>query len=111
MSPGIKVIFAVLTGLAASALARLSYGPSPVDTYTSGFIYWLNYYSGFYFGVPVAAIVWLGELPGPRPSGGQQFAFGYRYSSRLSRVRRDRKVNACHANRLFARREMSAKYQ
>ena len=59
MSPGIKVIFAILTGLAASALARLSYGPSPVDTYASGFIYWLNYYSGFYFGVPVAAIVWL----------------------------------------------------
>ena len=59
MSPGIKVIFAILTGLAASALARLSYGPSPVDTYTSGFIYWLNYYSGFYFGVPVAGIVWL----------------------------------------------------
>ena len=63
MSPGIKVIFAVLTGLAASALARLSYGPSPVDTYTSGFIYWLNYYSGFYFGVPVAAIVWLVGTP------------------------------------------------
>ena len=50
MSPGIKVIVAILTGLAASALARLSYGPSPVDTYTSGFIYWLNYYSGFILG-------------------------------------------------------------
>ena len=59
MSPGIKVIVAILTGLAASALARLSYGPSPVDTYTSGFIYWFNYYSGFYFGVPVAGKVWL----------------------------------------------------
>ena len=69
MSPGIKVIVAILTGLAASALARLSYGPSPVDTYTSGFIYWLNYYSGFYFGVPVAGKVWLVMRNSPDHAG------------------------------------------
>ena len=82
MSPGIKVIVAILTGLAASALARLSYGPSPVDTYTSGFISWLNYYSGFYFGVPVAGKVWLVMRNSLRPSGGQQSAFGRGYSRR-----------------------------
>jgi hypothetical protein len=59
MSPGIKVILAILLGLSASALARYSNGPSPVETYTSGFIYWLNHYSGFYFGIPIAGIVWL----------------------------------------------------
>jgi hypothetical protein len=59
MSPGIKVILAILLGLAASALARFSNGPSPVETYTSGFIYWLNHYSGFYFGIPIAGVVWL----------------------------------------------------
>ena len=59
MSVNIKVISAVLAGLAASALARFSYGPSGADTYTSGFIYWLNYYSGFDFGVVITGIVWL----------------------------------------------------
>ena len=65
MSPGVKVILAILCGLAASALARFSLGPSPVETYTSGFIYWLSNYSGFYFGVPIAGIVWLaiGDSP------------------------------------------------
>ena len=66
MSPGIKVIVAILTGLAASALARLSYGPSPVDTYTSGFIYWLTYYSGF---ILVAGIVWLAMGNSPDHAG------------------------------------------
>ena len=59
MSPGVKTILAILLGLAASGLARFSNGPSPVETYTSGFIYWLNHYSGFYFGIPIAGIVWL----------------------------------------------------
>jgi hypothetical protein len=59
MSVNIKVILAVLAGFAASTLARFSYGPSSADTYTSGFIYWLNYYSGFDFGVVLAGIVWL----------------------------------------------------
>ena len=59
MSPGVKVILAILLGLVASGLARFSNGPSPVETYTSGFIYWLNYYSGFYFAIPIAGIVWL----------------------------------------------------
>ena len=59
MSPGSKGILAILLGLAASALARFSNGPSPVETYTGGFIYWLNHYSGFYFGIPIAGIVWL----------------------------------------------------
>lgn len=59
MSPGIKVILAILLGLAASGLARFSIGPSPVETYTSGFIYWLNNYSGFYFAIPITGIVWL----------------------------------------------------
>lgn len=58
MSAGIKVILAVLAGLAASALARFSDGPSPADTYTGGFIYWLRY-SGFDFGIIAAGIVWL----------------------------------------------------
>ena len=58
MSAGIKVILAVLTGLVASALARFSDGPSPADTYTGGFIYWLRY-SGFDFGVSAAGIIWL----------------------------------------------------
>jgi len=57
MSPREKVILAVFAGLAASALARFSYGPSSAETYTSGFVYWLNYYSGFDFGVVIAAIV------------------------------------------------------
>jgi len=58
MSAGIKIILAVLAGLAASALARFSDGPSPADTYTGGFIYWLRY-SGFDFGIIAAGIVWL----------------------------------------------------
>jgi hypothetical protein len=58
MSPGIKVILAILVGLAASALARFSGGPSPADTYTGGFLYWLNY-SGFDFGVVIAGGVLL----------------------------------------------------
>ena len=69
MSPGIKVIVAILTGLAASALARLSYGPSPVDTYTSGFIYWLHLLFRLYFGVPVAGIVWLAMGNSPDRAG------------------------------------------
>ena len=63
MSASIEVALAILAGLAASALARFSYGPSPTDTYTAGFIYWLNYYSGFDYGVILAAIVWL-VMPG-----------------------------------------------
>jgi len=59
MSAGIKVILAILAGLVASALARFSYGPSSADTYTAGFIYWLNYYSGLDFGAIVAGIIWL----------------------------------------------------
>jgi hypothetical protein len=59
MSPGIKVILAILLGLAACAFARFSNGPCPVETYTSGFIYWLSHYSGYYFGIPIAGIVWL----------------------------------------------------
>jgi len=59
MSAGIKVVLAVLAGFAASALTRFSYGPGPAETYTGGFIYWLNYYSGFDFGVIIAGIVWL----------------------------------------------------
>jgi len=66
MSSGIKVILAILTGLAASALARLSNGPSPVETYTSGFIYWLSNYSGFYFAIPISGIVWLLMKDSPR---------------------------------------------
>jgi hypothetical protein len=58
MSAGIKVILAILVGLAASALARFSDGPSPADTYTGGFLYWLNY-SGFDFGIVIAGITWL----------------------------------------------------
>ena len=65
MSPGIKVIFAILLGLVASGLARFSNGPSPVETYTSGFIYWLNHHSGFYFGIPIAGIVWLVTVNSP----------------------------------------------
>ena len=65
MSPGVKTILAILLGLAASAFARFSNGPSPVETYTSGFIYWLNYYSGFYFGIPIAGIVWLVTVNSP----------------------------------------------
>ena len=52
------VILAILAGLAASALARFSGGPSPADTYTGGFLYWLNY-SGFDFGAVIAGLVWL----------------------------------------------------
>ena len=59
MSAGVKVGLAILVGLVASALARVAYGPGPADTYTAGFIYWLNYYSGFDFGIIVAGIVWL----------------------------------------------------
>ena len=59
MSPGIKVILAILLALAASGFARFSHGPSPVETLTSGFIYWVSNYSGFYFGVPIAGVVWL----------------------------------------------------
>jgi len=66
MSPGIKVVLAILLGLGASALARLSNGPSPVETLTSGFVYWISNYSGFYFGVPIAGIVWL--IMGNSPS-------------------------------------------
>jgi hypothetical protein len=58
MSAGIKVILAILVGLAASALARFSDGPSPAETYTGGFLYWLNY-SGFDFGVIIAGVVLL----------------------------------------------------
>ena len=58
MSVGIKVVLAILAGLAASGLARFSGGPSPADTYTGGFLYWLNY-SGFDFGVVIAGLVWL----------------------------------------------------
>jgi hypothetical protein len=57
MSAGVKVVLAVFAGLTASALARLSYGPSSVETYTGGFVYWLNYYSGIDFGVIIAGIV------------------------------------------------------
>jgi hypothetical protein len=59
MSAGIKVVLAILLGLAASGLARFSDGPSPTETYTGGFIYWINYYSGFDFAVIIAGIVWL----------------------------------------------------
>jgi hypothetical protein len=65
MSEGIKVTLAILAGLIASALARFSYGPSPADTYTGGFIYWLNYYSGLDFGVIIAGIVWLVNWDSP----------------------------------------------
>ena len=58
MSASIKVILAILAGLTASALARFSNGPSAADTYTGGFLYWLDY-SGFDFGVITAGIVWL----------------------------------------------------
>ncbi len=58
MSAGIKVMLAILTGLAASALTRFSSDPSPTDTYTGGFLYWLGY-SGFDFGIIIAGIVWL----------------------------------------------------
>jgi len=58
MSAGIKVVLAILAGFAASALARFSGGPSPADTYTGGFLYWLNY-SGFDFAVIIAGLVWL----------------------------------------------------
>jgi hypothetical protein len=66
MSVGIKVSLAILIGLVASALARFSYGPSPTATYTLGFIYWLNNYSGFDFGVIIAGIVWLVLWESPR---------------------------------------------
>jgi len=59
MSAGIKVALAILAGVVASILARFAYGPSPADTYTAGFIYWLNYYSGFDFAVIIAGIVWI----------------------------------------------------
>jgi len=58
VAAGIKVMLAILVGLAASALARFSYGPSPADTYTGGFIHWLRY-SGFDFGVVASGLVWL----------------------------------------------------
>jgi len=58
MSADIKVILAVLAGLAASALARFSDGPSAADTYTGGFLYWLGY-SGFDFGLIAAGIAWV----------------------------------------------------
>jgi hypothetical protein len=58
MSPDIKVVLAILAGLIASGLARLSNGPSAADTYTGGFLYWLGY-SGFDFGVIAAGIIWL----------------------------------------------------
>jgi len=58
MSPSAKVILAILLGLTASAFARFSNGPSHVDTYTGGFLYWLGY-SGFDFGVIIAGIVLL----------------------------------------------------
>ena len=58
MSARIKVMLAILTGLAASALTRFSSDPSPADTYTGGFLYWLGY-SGFDFGIIIAGIVWL----------------------------------------------------
>jgi hypothetical protein len=57
MSASVKVALAVFAGLAASALARFSYGPSSAETYTGGFVYWLNYYSGFDFGVIITGIV------------------------------------------------------
>ena len=57
---------AILLGLGASALARLTYGPSPVEALTIGSVYWITNYSGFYFGVPVAGIVWL--IMGNSPS-------------------------------------------
>jgi len=66
MSPSVKIILAILLGLGASALARLSYGPSPVETLTSGFVYWVTNYSGFYFGIPIAGIAWL--ITGNSPS-------------------------------------------
>lgn len=58
MNASIKIVLAVLAGLTASALARFAEGPSPADTYTDGFIYWLRY-SGFDFGVIIAGLVWL----------------------------------------------------
>ncbi len=58
MSPNVKVILAILLGLTASAFARFSNGPSDIDTYTGGLLYWLGY-SGFDFGVIAAGIVWL----------------------------------------------------
>ncbi|MGB8894130.1 MAG: hypothetical protein WA322_01290 [Pseudolabrys sp.] len=58
MGARIKVILAILAGLAASALTRFSSDPSPADTYTGGFLYWLGY-SGLDFGVIIAGIVWL----------------------------------------------------
>ena len=58
MSAGIKVILAILAGLAAGALSRLSYGPGPADTYTGGFLYWFGY-SGLDFGVIIAGIILL----------------------------------------------------
>jgi hypothetical protein len=57
-SASIKVILAILAGLTASALARFSNGPSAIDTYTGGLLYWLGY-SGFDFGVIAAGIIWL----------------------------------------------------
>ena len=65
MSAGVKVILAILAGLVASALARLSYGPGPAGTYTGGFVYWVNYYSGFDFGVIIAGIIWLVKWESP----------------------------------------------
>jgi hypothetical protein len=58
MSPSVKVVLAIVLGFAASAFARFSNGPSDVDTYTGGLLYWLGY-SGFDFGVIVAGIVLL----------------------------------------------------
>ena len=58
MGARIKVILAIVAGLAASALARFSNDPSPADTYTGGFLYWLGY-SGLDFGIIIAGIVWL----------------------------------------------------
>jgi len=65
MTAGVKVTLAVLAGLAASALARFSYGASPAETYTGGFVYWLNYYSGLDLGVIIAGIAWLVRWDSP----------------------------------------------
>ena len=64
MSARIRVILAIPVGLVASALARISDGPSPAETYTGGFFYWLGY-SGLDFGVIIAGIVWLVMLKSP----------------------------------------------
>jgi hypothetical protein len=56
MSPSAKVILAIV--LTASAFARFANGPSHVETYTGGFLYWLGY-SSFDFGIIVVGIVLL----------------------------------------------------